>query len=157
MLASVDLRGSLSTVLVLALGCSNAPDRPRASEPKPGAGEVVRYRLELRHNKVSPGEAFRCYGGCQKQSTPGAYLECLAACPGFEITPGVGCAKYEVPPEAACLTVRKIPKATEPPPGVVVLAVIGSFLLVVGASSLCAASSSQCGYMVGPGYQPPPF
>jgi hypothetical protein len=84
-------------------------------------------------------------------------MTCLSGCPGFEITPGVSCAKYEVPPETACLTVRKIPKATEPPPGMVVLAVIGSFLLVVAASSLCAVSSSQCGYTVGPGYQPPPF
>jgi hypothetical protein len=29
----------------------------------------------------------------------------------------------------------------------VVLGTVGAFLLVVGASSLCAASSSQCGYV----------
>jgi hypothetical protein len=139
------------SVALVACNAPRAPLSARASD-----AEVARYRLELRHNKVSPGEAFRCYGGCQKEATPAAYLECLAECPGFEITAGESCAKYEVPPVAACLTVRRIPKTTEPPVGVVVLAVVGSFLLVVGASSLCAASSSQCN-TVPPPYGPPPF
>jgi hypothetical protein len=142
-------RRGLALGLALSLSCASSPPKePRALELG-----VVRYRLELRHNKVSPGDAFRCYSACQKEASPGGYVDCLSRCPGFETTQGVRCAKYEVPPVAACLTVRKIPKATEPPPGMVVLAIVGSFLLVVGASSLCAASSSPCGYY----NQPPAF
>ncbi|HEY5375696.1 MAG TPA: hypothetical protein VIK01_18585 [Polyangiaceae bacterium] len=55
-------------------------------------------------------------------------------------------ANREVPPVAACFTARKIPAKTEPPAGLIVLAVVGSFLLVIGAESLCASSKSQCGY-----------
>lgn len=112
----------------------------------------MRYRLQLRDNPVDPGEAFRCYGRCQSQPTPQGYFQCLSACPGFEVTPGAHCAKYEVPPVAACLTTRKVPAAKEVDPGLVVLAVVGSFLLVVGAASLCSSSSAQCGY--GYGYVP---
>jgi hypothetical protein len=71
-------------------------------------------------------------------------------CPGFDITPNEYCSNTEVPPVAACLTVRRIPMTKEPDPGLVVLAVVGSFLLVVGAASLCGSSRSQCGY----GYYP---
>ena len=85
---------------------------------------------------------------------PQGYLECLGQCPGFEITADASCAKYEVPPVAACVTVRKIPKQSEPPAGVVVLATVGAFLLVVGLSSLCASSSSQCGNAVPPFTRP---
>jgi hypothetical protein len=113
------------------------------------ANGVVRYRLLLRENQVDPGEAFRCYGHCQDEPDPRAYLECLSACPGFEVTPGESCDKYEIPPQAACLTARELPASAEVPPGLVVLAVVGTVMLVVGASSLCALSSSQCG-VVGP-------
>jgi hypothetical protein len=51
---------------------------------------------------------------------------------------------------AACLTVRKIPRQEPVPAGALVLATAGAFLLVVGAASLCAASSSQCGYVAVP-------
>jgi hypothetical protein len=110
------------------------------------AHDTVRYRLLLRDNPVDPGEAFRCHGHCQTEGSPQGYLECLEKCPGFDITPNEYCSKYEVPPVAACLTVRRIPKTQEPDPGLVVLAVVGSFLLVVGAASLCNSSRSQCGY-----------
>jgi hypothetical protein len=138
------VRSWVVLILVVALvACGTA--QPPPPSVRYSDEEITRYRLLLRHNSVSPSDAFRCYNRCQPQTTPNGYLECLAECPGFEITPGETCAKYEVPPVAACLTVRKIPKTREVPPGVVVLAVVGSFLLVVGASSLCAASSSQCG------------
>jgi hypothetical protein len=141
----------LPLLLAGLLACSNAP--PPAKSAQRDAG-VARYRLELRHNRVSPGDAFRCYGRCQAEPTPQGYLECLGQCPGFEITADVSCAKYEVPPIAACVTVRKIPRQSEPPAGVVVLATVGAFLLVVGLSSLCASSSSQCGTVVPP-FAPP--
>jgi hypothetical protein len=102
--------------------------------------------LPLRHNPVDKGEAFRCYGACQPQATPKGYLDCLAECPGFEITDGAVCDQFDVPPEAACFTVRKIPSTAEPDPGLIVLAVIGSIALVVAATSLCASSNSQCYY-----------
>jgi hypothetical protein len=132
------------------LACSGSSKPPAAAARESG---VVRYRLELRNNHVSPRDAFRCYGGCQSAASPEAYLECLATCPGFEVTPGVRCSKEEIPPVAACLTIRKIPRQEPIPAGVVVLGTVGAFLLVVGAASLCAASSSQCGYVS----MPPPF
>lgn len=147
-----DVLGSRWIALGLAgvLACSSSTPKPASAGNESG---VVRYRLELRNNPVSAGDAFRCYGGCQSASSPQAYLDCLAACPGFEVTPGVRCSKEEVPPVAACLTVRKIPRQEPVPAGAVVLATVGAFLLVVGAASLCAASSSQCGYVS----VPPPF
>lgn len=132
-------------LLCLLLGCNSVP----AKAPKRD-GNTIRYRLLLRDNPVSPGDASRCYGACQSAATPKDYVECLSACPGFETTPGEYCSRTEVPPVAACLTVRKIPAAKEVPPGLVVLAVVGQFALVVGAVALCNASSSQCGIPVVP-------
>src|SRR5215213_6348048 len=134
------LRQRLSLVLVGLLGCNSVP--PKA----PKQEGTVRYRLLLRENPVSPQEASHCFSQCQSATTPKAYVECLSACPGFEITDGEYCSKTEVPPVAACLTARKIPRAKETPPGLVVLAIVGEFALVVGAASLCSISSSQCGY-----------
>ncbi|HTQ05992.1 MAG TPA: hypothetical protein VMI54_19155 [Polyangiaceae bacterium] len=110
------------------------------------------YRLLLRDNPVDPGDAFRCYGHCQDRESPKAYIDCLSECPGFEINQGVACDEHDVPPVAACLTVRKVPFTKEMDPALVVLAVIGSYALVVGLASVCAMSHSQCGY----GYYPPP-
>jgi len=124
-----------------------APNRRTSSDE-----DVLRYRLQLRHNPVDAGEAFRCYGRCQSEPTPQEYVECLSDCPGFEITQGAYCAKDEVPPVAACLTVRRVRAGKEVDPGLVVLAVVGSIVLVVGAASLCSSSTSQCGY--GYGYVP---
>jgi hypothetical protein len=132
-------------MLVGLMGCSSVPAKP----PK-RPGETIRYRLLLRENPVSPREASLCYSACQAQSTPKKYVECLSACPGFETTPGEYCSKSEVPPVAACLTVRKIPATREPPPGLIVLAIIGEVALVIGAASLCSISSSQCGLVVPP-------
>ena len=144
-------------LVTLAMACSGpASSRKRASAAKAGtAGSVVRYRLLLRENKVDSGEAFRCYGHCQDELDSKAYLACLSACPGFEVTHGAVCEKYEIPPEAACLTARQIPASTVVPPGLVVLAVIGAVMVVVGASSLCALSSSQCGAYATPRYPAP--
>ena len=114
--------------------------------------EVARYRLPLRHNSVDPGQAFRCYGGCQSQTSPQGYLQCLGGCPGFDVTQGVRCADDEVPPIAACFTVRQIPASSEPKPGWVVLAVLANVALIVTLASVCASSASQCGY----GYYPAP-
>jgi hypothetical protein len=133
-------------LLIGVFGCSSSTP---AKAPK-RAGETIRYRLLLRENPVSPTDAAHCFSGCQSAATPKAYVECLSACPGFETTPGEYCSNTEVPPEAACLTVRTIPANTEPPPGLVVLAIIGEVALVVGAVSLCNISSSQCGMQLPP-------
>jgi len=133
---------------LLPLSCRGPQTASAVHRPDPN---TIRYRLLLRENPVDPGEAFRCYGACQPQPTPRGYIDCLAACPGFEITPHEYCSPREVPPVAACFTVRKIPAHTEPSTAVIVLEVLGSFLLVIGAESLCASSKSQCGY----NYPPP--
>ncbi|HEY5372604.1 MAG TPA: hypothetical protein VIK01_02920 [Polyangiaceae bacterium] len=130
---------------LVPFGChgQSNPGAAYAHRPDP---DTTRYRLLLRANPVDPGGAFRCYGACQSQESPRGYLDCLQACPGFEITAGEYCSPNEVPPVAACFTARKVRAGTEPPPVGLVLAVLGSFLLVIAASSLCASSSSQCGY-----------
>jgi hypothetical protein len=139
--------------LVLCLACSGSGSGRGSNAARAAPGDVARYRLPLRHNPVDPGEAFRCFGACQSQPTPAGYMDCLAACPGFEMTDGMACEPRDVPPEAACFTVRKVPKTAEPDPGLVVLAVVGSFLIVVAAASLCASSSSQCyGSVAAPPY-----
>ena len=141
--------------LSLALACggagkkSNTPAGRRTGSP----GELMSYRLLLRDNPVDPGGAFRCYGRCQDRETPKAYVECLEQCPGFEIDPGVACDEHDVPPAAACLTVRKVPVTKEPDPASVVLAIVGSYALVVGLASVCATSRSQCGSVYS--YPPP--
>lgn len=135
----------VSLGLVSLVGCNNVEvKRPRRS------GETIRYRLLLRENRVSPSEASRCFAACQSARTPNKYVDCLTECPGFEATPGEYCSNTEVPPVAACLTVRKIPVTKEPPTGLVVLAVVGQMALVVGAASLCSISNSNCGL-----YPPP--
>ncbi len=149
----------LSALLALCLACSGATSRSQSGDDLDDP-TVTRYRLPLRYNTVDPGQAFRCYGQCQSQPSPGGYLQCLAKCPGFETTPGVRCADNEVPPIAACFTVRQIPKQSEPSPGWVVLAVIANVALIVTLASVCASSASQCGYGYGNPYAPgppPPF
>jgi hypothetical protein len=145
MLVPMRPRQALTLLLLVLFGCNSGSVQHPKKE-----GETIRYRLLLRHNPVSPSDAAHCFVGCQSTTKPKAYIDCLSACPGFEITPGEYCSNTEVPPEAACLTVRKIPAKSEPPPGLVVLAVIGEVALVVGAVSLCNISSSQCGLV------PPP-
>jgi hypothetical protein len=146
---------ALAAILVAAVACGgrgvNSPSTT-GTNVNPNA---IRYRLKLRHNPVDSGAAFRCYGACQEAPTPKEYVECLSACPGFEKTPGMECDPMETPPETACLTVRKVPLSKEPDPGLVVLAVIGQVALVVGAASVCKASSSRC--QAPPLGMPPPF
>lgn len=132
-------------VVAALLGCNNV----KVQSPKK-TGETIRYRLLLRENPVSPRDALHCFSGCQSSRTPSEYVDCLSQCPGFETTPDEYCSNTEVPPVAACLTVRKVPAGKEPPPGMVVLAIVGSVALVVGAASLCSISSSQCGMQLPP-------
>ena len=145
----------LSALLSLCLACSGASSPSQSADDIDEPG-VARYRLLLRNNAVDPGAAFRCYGQCQSQPTPGGYLQCIAECPGFEVTQGVRCKDNDVPPISACFTVRQIPKQSEPSPGWVVLAVIANVALIVTLASVCASSSSQCGYGYNYPYGPPP-
>ena len=141
----------LACHLVASAGCSAGQSTAASADDlrDPGA---ARYRLPLRYNPVDPGSAFRCYGQCQSERSPVSYMQCLAECPGFEVTRGVRCADDEVPPIAACFTVRQVPAQSEPSPGWVVLAIIANVALVVTLASVCASSQSQCGY----GYYYPP-
>lgn len=127
-------------LLGLLVACNSVP----AKQPK-REGETIRYRLLLRDNAVSPTDAAHCFSACQSAETPNKYVDCLSACPGFEATPGEYCSNTDIPPQAACLTVRKVSTKKELPPGLVVLAIVGEVALVVGAASLCSISSSQCG------------
>lgn len=142
---------ALAVVLIsssLALGGCRTRPRPRWQEalplPDPHANGT-RYRLPLRDNPVDSGEAFRCYGACQAQATPRDYVACLSSCPGFERTPNEYCRKEEVPPIAACFTVHKVSAKPPPDQSLIVIDIVGAFLLVIGAQSLCTASESQCG------------
>src|SRR6185295_17687488 len=111
------LAGALSlTLAVPACKSQKSAKYGHARDP-----DTTRYRLLLRENPVDPGEAMRCFAACQPQESPRAYLDCLRACPGFEVTPEEYCAPDEVPPVAACFTARKVPVKAEPPPGMVVL------------------------------------
>jgi hypothetical protein len=147
-----DARRWLSLLLssCLAVSCTRQP--AQSAEEALEDPNAARYRLLLRENPVDPGQAFRCYGQCQSQTSPQGYLQCLAECPGFDVTEGMRCSAEEVPPVAACFTVRQAPKGSEPTPGWVVLGVVANVMLLVTLASVCASSSSQCGY----GYLPPP-
>jgi len=140
-------------VAVLAIITSACGGTSRGAGSADGLSDpgVARYRLPLRYNSVDPGQAFRCYGHCQPETSPQRYMQCLGECPGFEVTQGVRCADDEVPPLAACFTVRQIAASSEPDPGWVVLAVIANVALIVTLASVCASSASQCGY----GYSAP--
>jgi hypothetical protein len=131
-------------VVAVALGVLCACNNPKPLHPK-RSGETIRYRLLLRNNPVSSADAAHCFSACQSAGTPNEYVDCLSACPGFESTPGEYCSSTEVPPEAACITVIKIPAKAEVPPGLVALAIVGGYVLAVGASSLCRLSSTHCG------------
>lgn len=140
MLRGMRPRQGLVGLLGMLLACNSVPPKQPKRE-----GETIRYRLPLRGNTVSPPDAAHCFAACQSAETPNKYVDCLSECPGFEKTPGEYCSNTDIPPEAACLTVRTVSAKKEIPPGLVVLAVIGEVALVVGASSLCSISSSQCG------------
>ena len=133
---------SLALMLALSLSCGGA--RKGASRTASYNPDVARYRLLLRENPVDPGAAFRCYGGCQSHTEPDAYLDCLTKCPGFEVTKGVACAPYEVPPEAACMTARRLPDRKEIDPGYKVVAIIAGVALIVALGVACS-SSTTCG------------
>lgn len=142
--ASCRFRTITACVVSLTVACAGSGSSRKAASGRRSTGSAVRYRLLLRDNAVDRAEAFRCYGRCQEAPTPKDYLTCLKSCPGFEVTHGAVCASYEVPPEAACLTVRALPASSEVPPGYIVLAVVGSIVMMVGSASLCASSRTQC-------------
>jgi hypothetical protein len=133
-------RQVLAAFVAGLMGCTGSVAKHPTFDP-----DVIRYRLLLRNNPVSSTDAAHCFVGCQSTQTPNAYVDCLSACPGFDKTPGVKCESTETPPEAACLTVRRVKIKNEPPPGMIVLAIIGEIALVVGAASLCNISNTQCG------------
>jgi len=143
-------RRFVAVLAIAASGCGGGSRAAGSADDLSDAG-VARYRLPLRYNSVDAGQAFRCYGHCQPETSPQGYLQCLGECPGFEVTQGVRCADDEVPPIAACFTVRQIAASSEPDPGWVVLAVLANVALIVTLASVCASSSSQCGY----GYSTP--
>lgn len=145
MLGPMRMARAALVVLCGLCACNN----PKPLHPK-RTGETIRYRLLLRNNPVSSADAAHCFSACQSAGTPNEYVDCLSACPGFESTPGEYCSSTEVPPEAACLTVTKIPAKAEVPPGLVVLAIVGSYALAVGAVSLCNVSSTHCGLPLPP-------
>jgi hypothetical protein len=132
--------------LVASLACAGSRPEPASGSAAAGDADVTRYRLLLHGNPVDPGRAFRCYGACQPRETPEGYIECLAECPGFERTPGVACTPEEVPPVAACFTARAVPRASEPDPNLVVVAIIADVALVVGLAAVCASQTEPCGY-----------
>ena len=134
---------ALFTVLAVACGGRQAHDRAAGKVFDPNA---VRYRLRLRDNPVDAGEAFRCYGGCQVLESPKDYVQCLSKCPGFEQTAGARCDATEIPPAAACVTVRRLPADAPIPRGMIVIAVVADVALVVALTSLCASSPTACGY-----------
>ncbi len=147
---STTLRRALSIGLIISL-VACASDQKKKIRAGYRDATAVRYRLLLRDNPVDKGEAFRCYGRCQSQETPNGYVECLTECPGFQADPGFSCADYEVPPIAACLTVRKVDAKDELDPALVVLSTVAGVALVVGLASVCAATSTpgQCNYNAG--------
>lgn len=150
-LASRTFTWALALLFAITCSCSSARG-PNAAGSSHQAG-VVRYRLQLRENPVDPAQAFRCYGRCQSRPSPGEYMQCLSECPGFDTTRGAACEDYEVPPIAACFTARTIPRHDEVEPGYIVIAVIAQMAIIVSLASLCASSSSQCGY----GYSYSPY
>jgi hypothetical protein len=127
------------TVLPIALSLATATCGGSSSAAKSSSEydpEVARYRLLLRENPVDPGEAFRCFGSCQKETKPDGYLGCLAQCPGFEVTQGIACHRSEVPPVAACITAGRLHgDRDEVEAGHVVVAVLASVALIVAVGS----------------------
>jgi hypothetical protein len=159
----VMFRRCISLLLSLSLGCASAytPKPQAAHHARPhkaartahaGSLDVVSYRLPLRDNPIDPGKAARCYGSCQALLKPPAYLDCMAACPGFEVSNGDVCDAGEVPPVTWCLTARKLPPGEKVEPGFVVLGIIAGVALVVSTAAMCASYGSPggCG-----GYPPP--
>ncbi len=135
---------ALCLMLVASSGCGEK--KPAKIQVKYDPN-VARYSLPLRHNPVDPGEAFRCFGSCQKEEAPDIYLKCLSTCPGFEVTQGRACEVDEVPPLAACITARRLERKEELPPGFIVVATIAHVALIV---ALASASDPNAAYYFAP-------
>jgi hypothetical protein len=138
----------------MSLSCGGSRRRASSSKYNP---DVARYRLLLRDNPVDSGAALHCYSECQTQDVPAGYLSCLSKCPGFEVQKGAACEPYEIPPEAACITARRLPNRQEIDPGYKVIAIVAGVALVVFLGAACnSSSSSSCGayYYTSPGQRP---
>jgi hypothetical protein len=109
--------------------------------------------LRIHGNPVDQGEAFRCYSGCRQAPTEMTYLACLSQCPGFEADAGLACGPDEGIPNSVCIVRRPFEPKNEPPPGVIVAAVLLNVVLLFSLASLCNSSASQCGY----GYRYVPY
>jgi hypothetical protein len=138
-------RWARGPAVALLASCS-AGSNGGARSPEAPDSSVVRYRLQLRANPVSPSAALHCYASCQPETTPEGYLACLEQCPGFERTPGVACLPDEVPPVAACFTARALPTGVQPGTRLIVIGVVANVALVVGLASVCASQDSPCTY-----------
>jgi len=145
---------SLILILSLSLGCGGARTGAKRATTKYNP-DVARYRLLLRENPIDPAAAFRCYGSCQSLDKPDTYLDCLTKCPGFEVTKGFACAPYELPPDAVCITARRLPDKQEIGPDYKVVAVIANVALIVALGVACS-SSPTCGayHFAAPGQRP---
>ena len=78
---------SVALLLMLSMASSCARNTGSRTRSVSTSNDTIRYRLLLRDNPVDPGEAFRCHGHCQTETSPKGYLECLMDCPGFDVTP----------------------------------------------------------------------
>lgn len=148
----MSLRRWLGGVVVASQvsSCASSPatETPTTASSVSSNSALVRYRLPLRNNPVDAGRALHCYVDCQARISAEDYMSCLEACPGFETTLGVACGPEEVPPIAVCFTGRRVPAASEPEPGTLVIGVVGGFAVVVELASVCASSNSQCAAVV---------
>jgi len=138
------LSGLLASSLVSCAGSTSGSRLVPPASISSNTPETTRYRLRLHDNPVDSAQAFHCYTACQSEGTPEGYLRCLEACPGFETTANAACTPAEVPPEAACFTVRSVDRGTEPQPGTIIIGVVAGVALVVGLASVCASAHSQC-------------
>ena len=145
---------SVILMLSLSLSCGGARTGAKRATTK-FSPDVARYRLLLRENPIDPAAAFRCYGSCQSLDKPDTYLGCLTKCPGFEVTKGFACAPYELPPDAVCITARRLPDRQEIGPDYKVVAVIANVALIVALGVACTSSTTCGAYrFAAPGQRP---
>jgi hypothetical protein len=112
----------------------------------------MRYRLALNGESEDPAEALRCYSGCRLAETEDAYLECLRACPGFEVAAGASCGPDDGLPRSVCVERRPPGRGREPDPGFIAAAVILNMVLIFSLVSVCSSSNVQC-YGANPWYR----
>ncbi|HUQ05655.1 MAG TPA: hypothetical protein VM261_24295 [Kofleriaceae bacterium] len=95
---------------------------------------AVRYRLPLAGN----AGASACYATCHDvRATRGddAFLDCFAACPGAELTPGARCdhsSDRDRQPVAVCVTGRSTKTGAGGHAATAIIVVVSILLLVTG-------------------------